>query len=160
MPQDLAQLLQKSIDADLPFLRAIAENDAAIKPPGHWSRKEELGHLIDSASNNHLRFVRATLEPTYHGQSYDQNGCVNLHGYQEMSWTELVDFWQSYNHLLAKLVARIPEGELSTPCRVGDSAQVTLRFLIEDYVAHMQHHLDHILHRDKVTQYPGAELGV
>jgi hypothetical protein len=43
---------------------------------------------------------------------------------------------------------------------IGDSAPVTLRFLIEDYVLHMQHHLDHILRRDNLTQYPGAALGV
>jgi hypothetical protein len=119
-----------------------------------WSRKEELGHLIDSASNNHLRFVRASLEPEFHGPSYDQNGSVKLHGYQELAWTDLVKFWQSYNRLLAELVKRIPEDKLQTPCTIGNGPAVTLRFVIEDYVAHMQHHLDHILRKDTVATYP------
>jgi len=59
-----------------------------------------------------------------------------------------------------ELVKRIPESRLETPCVIGGSAPVTLRFLIEDYTLHMQHHLDHLLKREKITQYPGAALGV
>ena len=160
MPLALAQLLQNTVDVELPLLRAIAEDEAGAKPGSAWSRKEELGHLIDSASNNHLRFVRATLEPAFHGAPYDQDASVTLHAYQEMTWAELLEFWRQYNGLLARVIERIPEGKLETPCRVGESAGVTLRFLIEDYVAHMQHHLDHILRRATITEYPGAALGV
>jgi hypothetical protein len=160
MPKELEQLIRKTIDAEFPLLQALAENDAARKPGDGWSRKEELGHLIDSASNNHLRFVKAALEPDFHGAPYDQNGSVLLHGYQELSWIDLLEFWRRYNMLLGELVGRIPQDKLQTSCRVGDSAEVTLQFLIEDYVAHMQHHLDHIVGRDKMTQYPGAALGV
>ena len=160
MPLALSQLLERTIDAELPHLRATPESDAELKIAGAWSRKEELGHLIDSASNNHLRFVRAALEPEFHGSSYDQNGSVTLHGYQEMSWSGLLEFWRQYNMLLAQVIARIPEGKLNTTCCVGESQPVTLQFLIEDYVGHMQHHLDHILRRSKITGYPGAALGV
>ena len=160
MPSKPAELLQNAIEAELPRLRAITETDAGAKTSTAWSRKEELGHLIDSASNNHQRFVRATLEPEYHGPAYDQNGWVASHGYQDLSWSDLLDFWHRYNRLLVEVVRRIPESKLDTPCRVADSAQVTLGFLIEDYVGHMQHHLDHILRREKITQYPGAALGV
>jgi hypothetical protein len=148
------------MESEYPGLREITDGVAGLKPSGKWSRKEELGHLIDSASNNHLRFVRATLEPEYQGPSYDQNGSVSLHGYGELSWSELLEFWRRYNVLLAELITRIPESRLQTRCRVGDSATVTLQFLIEDYVAHMQHHLDHILQKETITQYPGAALGV
>src|SRR5208337_839409 len=138
MPLELSQLLERAISAELPHLREMSDSDVVSKAPGTWSPKEELGHLIDSASNNHLRFVRAALEPDFRGPSYDQNGSVTLHGYQEMSWSDLLEFWRDYNLLLVRVVARIPEGKLNTPCRVGDSATVTLQFLIEDYVAHMQ----------------------
>jgi hypothetical protein len=160
MPAELSQLLRKAIDAELPSLRALTETEAATKGGTAWSLKEELGHLIDSASNNHLRFVRAALETEFHGPSYDQNGSVILHGYQELSWSDLLEFWQRYNILLVQVIARIPEAKLQTRCRVGESSPVTLQFLIEDYVAHMQHHIDHILRREKITQYPGAALGV
>src|ERR1035438_6981326 len=109
MPMELAQLLQKTIDEELPLLRAVTEGEADVKTPAAWSRKEELGHLIDSASNNHLRFVRAALEPEFHGPSYDQNGSVTLHGYQEMGWRDLLEFWRQYNTLLIEVIARIPE---------------------------------------------------
>jgi hypothetical protein len=157
---ELSKLLERTIDVELANLRVISEDDAGVRSGGAWSRKEELGHLIDSASNNHLRFVRAALEPEFHGLGYDQNGSVTLHGYQEMSWSELLEFWRQYNLLLGRVIARIPEDKLGMVCRVGDSQPVTLRFLIEDYVAHMRHHLDHILRRDELTTYPGAALGV
>ncbi len=121
-----------------------------------WSRKEELGHLIDSASNNHLRFVRAALEPQYSGPGYDQDAGVRLHGYQDLPWTDLLELWRRYNLLLSELIARIPAAKLITPCTVGGNAPMTLAFLIEDYVLHLRHHVDHILRREIVTQYPAA----
>jgi hypothetical protein len=71
-----------------------------------------------------------------------------------------IDSWRQHNELLLRLVKRIPEERLTVPCRIGTAYSVTLRFLIEDYVLHMQHHLDHILSREKVTQYPGAAAGI
>jgi DinB superfamily len=154
MPLELSQLLQRAVESETAHLRTVTESEAALKTSTGWSRKEELGHLIDSASNNHLRFVRAALEPEFRGPSYDQNGSVKLHGYQELLWPDLVEFWRSYNSILAQVIARIPQDKLQTICRVGNDAPVTLQFVIEDYVAHMQHHLDHILRRETVTQYP------
>jgi len=161
MPEQLAHSLQQAVDREFLQLQSVSERDAGIKPgPAVWSKKEELGHLIDSAANNHVRFVRASLESEFRGLGYEQDGWVALHGYHEMPWAELIDFWKRYNTFLAGLVRRIPEEHLSKKCVVGESQPVTLRFLVEDYTLHMQHHLDHILRREKITQYPGAALGV
>jgi hypothetical protein len=161
MTNDLAAALEEAIHAAIGPLEEITETAAARKPSAaQWSKKEELGHLIDSAANNHVRFVRAALEPDFRGLGYAQDDWVRLHGYQEMRWLELLDFWQRYNGLLGHLVRRIPESRLEALCTVGESPPVTLRFLIEDYVLHMRHHLDHILERETITQYPGAALGV
>ena len=161
MPIHQALALEEAIAREIAGLRQITEQAAAIKPArDEWSKKEELGHLIDSAANNHVRFVRASIEPEFRGVGYQQDDWVRLHGYQEMAWTDILDFWRRYNGFLVGLVKRIPEEKLLTPCVVGDSAAVTLEFLIEDYVLHMQHHLDHILEREKITVYPGAALGV
>ena len=161
MPIPQALALESAIDREIASLRQITEPESAAKPtPGAWSKKEELGHLIDSAANNHVRFVRATIEPEFRGPGYQQDEWVRLHGYQGMAWTDIVDFWRHYNDFLMGVVRRIPEEKLLTPCVVGESAPVTLKFLIEDYVLHMQHHLDHILEREKITTYPGAALGV
>jgi hypothetical protein len=161
MPRDFAKLLADAVAHELPALRAIGEDQAGKHPrEGAWSQKQELGHLIDSATNNHVRFVRASIEPEFRGLPYNQDGWVASHGYADLPWTMILDFWERYNQLLVELVARIPEDRLATRCIVGESQPVTLGFLIEDYIAHMQHHLDHILGREKLTAYPGAALGV
>jgi hypothetical protein len=154
MALDNARELRALIDAELPALRAFAGTAPATLREGAWSPKEELGHLIDSAANNHVRFVRATLEPSFSGQQYDQEGWVRLHGYRDLPWSTLVDFWYGYNSLLAQLVDQIPEERHAAPCTIGSNAPVTLRFLIEDYALHMRHHLDHLLGRAVVTRYP------
>jgi hypothetical protein len=161
MQSDLAAALEEAVHAAIGSLEEITEAEAAKKPAANqWSKKEELGHLIDSAANNHVRFVRAALEPDFRGSGYAQDDWVRLHGYQELPWLVMLDFWQRYNALLAHVIRRIPEGRLGALCVVGESPKVTLRFLIEDYVLHMRHHLDHILERETITQYPGAILGV
>ncbi len=60
-----------------------------------WSRKEELGHLIDSAVNNHVRFAAASLQTEFSGPTYEQDGWVRVHGYHEMPWLSLLDSWRS-----------------------------------------------------------------
>jgi hypothetical protein len=153
MSQELAHRLRQRITDELPYLYSIPEADAASKPASKWSRKEELGHLIDSASNNHLRFVQGALQPEYRGPGYDQHACVQLHGYQDLSWADVLALWRSYNLLLAELIARIPADKLTTPCIIGDGAPVTLRFVIEDYILHLRHHVDHILRREPFTPW-------
>ncbi len=61
---------------------------------GGWTRKQILGHLIDSALNNHQRFVRAALDGTYEGPSYQQEGWVEMHGYGSMEWSALLEHWR------------------------------------------------------------------
>ena len=155
MPRDLSQLLQRAIDRELPNLLAAPD---AVRAKG-WSHKQELGHLIDSAANNHIRFVLASIDGEFRGQGYAQDKWVEAHGYRQMAWRDLVDFWYRYNVLLAHLVARIPEEHLDNRCVIGSGVQ-TLRFVIEDYVLHMQHHLDHVLARERITAYPAAKTSV
>lgn len=144
------------VEAELDALDAIDEDAAAEFPakPGAWSKKQELGHLIDSASNNHGRFIRAALGPgDYEGPTYSPDAWVDLHGYQELAWEDLVTFWCSYNLLMEHMIARIPADRMTTKCSIGGNAPVELSWLIDDYMLHMQHHLDHILGRELVTPY-------
>jgi hypothetical protein len=152
----LGTALERLIQNERPSLEAVSELTADIRPGGDstWSPKEELGHLIDSAANNHIRFTRALIEPEFHGPTYAQNDWVTVHRYQEMPWTALVEFWYRYNHFIVGLLARVPKNKLQTLCFVGSDNGVSLEFLVGDYVLHMQHHLDHILGREHVTVYP------
>jgi hypothetical protein len=109
-----------------------------------WTRKQILGHLIDSALNNHQRVVRAALDGSYEGPSYDQAGWVAMHGYTELPWHALLNHWREQNNLLARVVERVPEDRWSAPCRVGPEGVVTLAALVESYLAHMEHHVGQI----------------
>ena len=157
LPASLAGDLRNRIDRELPHLEAVTEEAASLYPAASgWSPKEELGHLIDSAANNHTRFVIAALGPEMRGPGYAQDDWVRLHGYAEMPWGRIVAFWHAYNTLLTDLIARIPEDRLAAVCHVGSYPPADLRFLIEDYGVHLQHHVDHLMARPFVTQYPPA----
>jgi len=112
--------------------------------PGGWSRKQVLGHLIDSASNNHQRFVRAVLQTSLDFPAYDQNGNMRVQAPQEADWSLLVSLWAAYNRYLAHVIARLPAAKLETVCRIGTAQPVTLGFLASDYVTHLVHHLRQI----------------
>ena len=156
--QNLSERLRNAIDTEGPRLASLSEAEAAVRGANNegWSPKQELGHLIGSATNNRVRFVVAALERAYTGPTYDGPGWVKIGGYADSSWVDLVDLWMRSNQALARAIEHIPEERFSAPCKIGGGDEVTLDFLIEDYVLHMQHHLDHILSRDQLTTYPGA----
>jgi DinB superfamily len=155
MTADLSRGLAQTIERELPSLRSLGDERASLpRAPGKWCPKEELGHLIDSAANNHIRFVGGALASEFRGPGYAQNDWVRLHGYSAMSWDAIVDFWFAYNQFLTGLIHRIPDSRLETKCLISTNRPVTLGFLIEDYILHMQHHIDQLLRRDVITPYP------
>ena len=112
--------------------------------PGTWSRKEILGHLVDSAANNHQRFVRAAIDGEYSGPGYQQEDWNATGCYQTFRWSTLLTLWTSYNLLLAHVLENLPPEKASAVCLIAENPPVILQFLAEDYVAHMKHHLDQI----------------
>lgn len=157
MASSLAESLRSILGAERRALLTLNDETSFSKPGGadSWSPKQELGHLIDSAVNNHMRFV---LSGTGHSPlelpGYAQNAWVNVHNYQDMPWEDIVGFWHNYNVFIAHLLEQIPEAAFSNSCSIGGTAPVTLHFLVKDYMVHMQHHLDHLLARPVITPYP------
>ena len=139
---ELAAKLLSIVSSAEPRLRETEEALGAPLKTGGWSRKDILGHLIDSASNNHQRFVRASLQDALEFPGYDQNGCVRVQAPNEADWDVLVSLWAAYNRYLAHVIAYLPESKLETSCRIGSGEPVTLRFLADDYVRHLLHHLE------------------
>ncbi len=123
------------------------DDDATSNPlaADKWSRKQLLGHLIDSAANNHQRFIRAQLDGSHAFPGYEQESWVERNGYADATWGDLVALWRAYNLHLLRVIARIPEDRLAVTCTVGDNPPMTLGFIIEDYVRHLRHHLQQIM---------------
>ena len=131
------------LTVELPeLLKGISEMKFSIKPsPEKWSKKEILGHLIDSAANNHQRFIRVQFEEES-AIRYNQNQWNALSHYNQKNTEELIRFWTSYNRHLIHIIQHIPEKNLERKCDTGEpSGPVTLQWLINDYVQHMEHHL-------------------
>jgi hypothetical protein len=121
---------------------------AARRPrPETWSPKEVVGHLIDSAANNHQRFVRAQQADALTLPGYEQNHWVRSQGYQDAEWAHLVALWMHLNLHLADVIARIPAGRYAVPLTIGGSAPATLEFVIVDYLTHIKHHMGQIRER-------------
>jgi hypothetical protein len=126
-------------------LERIPKDTVERKPtPSSWSPKEELGHLLDSAANNHQRIVRAQLEDKLALPGYEQNRWVAVNGYQRRDWKELIEVWQALNRQLLAAAESVPEAAWSHTLTIAGSQPMTLQFVFEDYVAHMLHHLQHI----------------
>jgi hypothetical protein len=126
-------------------LGKISSGKVELKPdPSQWSPKDELGHLLDSAANNHQRIVRAQLENNPAMPGYDGERWVELHAYQRRDWSELINLWKALNNQLLAAARAVPDSGWSRTCTIADSKPLTLKFVFEDYIEHMMHHLQHI----------------
>ncbi|MBZ5512791.1 MAG: DinB family protein [Acidobacteriia bacterium] len=126
-------------------LRMLSPAEAASRlQPGAWSKKEELGHLVDSAINNYARIIRVQMENAPALPSYQQDAWVERQNYDDRDWRELIALWSALNEHMLAAAARIPSAALARTCTIAGSQPMTLEFVIEDYVDHMIHHLEHI----------------
>jgi hypothetical protein len=142
---DIADALRQTVESALPRLRAITATQAVEVPaPGKWSAQLLIGHLIDSAANNHQRFVRAQEGPALEFPPYIQDHWVAVQHYDARAWADVLVLWQAYNLHVAHVIAQIPEAQRGTIVTIGSYPPVTLGFLAHDYVAHQQHHLGQI----------------
>ncbi len=147
---------KETIDSAAPRLMQIGEAQSQQpRSEDHWSAKQIIGHLIDSAANNHARFVLGQLKDDLVFPGYDQNGWVKTNHYQEAPWPQLIELWRAYNLHLHHLMMHADKSKLNTPCTlhtlqeiafktVPSSEPVTLEYLMKDYVDHLRHHLAQI----------------
>jgi hypothetical protein len=148
--------LVRTVEAASAFLGQVPEAASARRPaPGKWSAREIVGHLVDSAANNHARFVRAQLEEDLVFPGYDQDRWVALQRYGEAPWHELVALWRAYNLHLARVMQAVPREVKARPRQRHNLHQIAFRtvpaaepasldYLMRDYVDHLKHHLEQV----------------
>ena len=150
----IADDLRRTVNDAQGVLQSLSEKDTSERPqPGKWSKKEILGHLIDSATNNHQRFVRTALYGPLIFPGYEQDALAKLQRANDVDWSLLVRLWESYNLYVAHVLACLPESAASVPCTIGNNPTATLEFVAQDYVAHLKHHLNQIIGKRFETAY-------
>jgi len=138
----VSQGIESLVNAWSARLAALPADAAHSRPTeDRWAISEVIGHLVDSACNNHQRFVRAQALPSLEFPKYEQNAWVFAANYRAMDWETLISLWCSYNRMLAVLIRNIPDACLDTRCTITPYEACTLGFLIEDYLTHLEHHL-------------------
>ena len=144
--QAIAQQLKDQVATVEPQLKRMNADALRNKPDSqNWSKSEILGHLIDSAANNHQRFVRAMSDSAVLFPAYDQEAWVSVQRHNVQPWHSLVDLWSAYNKHLAHVIESIPEATQGVACTIGTDRPVPLAFLVEDYLRHLKHHLKDLL---------------
>ncbi|GAB3164862.1 DinB family protein [Telluribacter humicola] len=141
--KEVINKIEQTVRQSLPALRAIPEEKLGFKDsPLKWSRKETIGHLVDSAQNNIQRFVRSQYETTPR-IIYNQDEWVRLQDYEHYPTEELLQLWEGLNNHLCRVLRAMPPDHYFKTCNIGKdlAEEHTLLFLAEDYLAHMEHHL-------------------
>ncbi len=143
----LAAELRKMVDEGGERLGDLAEEVVSKRPgAGQWSIKEILGHLVDSAVNNHQRFVRLqiTEELLFPDYSQDNDRWVTIQGYQRTDWKALIRLWRHVNRHLARIIAAVDQRCIDNVWLVNPQTRYTLGELMLDYPVHLKGHLQQI----------------
>jgi len=153
---DALEDFRNTIETAAERLLQIPEEQSRISnATGKWSAKEIIGHLIDSASNNHQRFVRAQFSDELIFPGYAQADWISVQQYNQESWPLLVQLWKTFNLHLLHVMACVPEQTLKKLrakhnlhqiawVTVDESEAVTLEYFMRDYIAHLKHHLNQV----------------
>lgn len=150
--QNIITRLQQLVSEVPESFRQFSPETLSVRPaPGKWSKREILGHLCDSALHNWQRFTAAQrqTEPL-HIVSYPQDDLVRLNGYQDQPIGQITMLWASLNTQIVTVLKAIPMEKHSQPVILPDGKEVTLQLLAEEYLAHLEHHLEQIFPK-KIT---------
>lgn len=141
----ISEELLAKVEEEVNYFQGMTEDDWNYRyAPNKWSKKQILGHLIDSAANNHQRFVRAQFEDIP-DIVYEQDDWVAAQRYDKSAISIVILLWENYNKHLAHIISNIPQEMHERKCNVHKDEPVTLKWLASDYIQHMQHHLNQIM---------------
>ena len=143
----LAFDIEKTVNEACKEIGGLAPETIEVRPePGNWSVKEIVGHLIDSASNNHQRFVRLQIVDglAFPDYSQDNNTWVSIQRYQEAPWDELLALWRYFNLHLARVILTVDEEKIENVWVVNEDTTIALGEMMIDYLRHLKEHLQQI----------------
>lgn len=131
-----------------PKLLALPE-DLITQRRNHQNRtiKQLLGHLIDSASNNHQRMVRLQYNNnlTFPDYTQDNDLWIAIQDYQHSDWKNLVLLWESFNLHIIHLIKTIDTSKLTNYWTDYEGAKVTLEDMIKGYPWHLNLHINDLI---------------
>ena len=107
----------------------------------NWTLKEMIGHLIDSASNNHQRIIRLQIDKKLDFPLFYEEDWKNITKINDFDFLELIKFWKGYNYFLLYIIEKIDEGKLKNTWEVNGK-EWTLEFTVNDYFEHLDWHID------------------
>jgi len=143
----LASDIEYAVNESLQQLRRLPNVTIEARPdPGEWSVKEIVGHLVDSASNNHQRFVRLQVADglVFPDYSQDNDSWVAIQSYQGAPWDDLLALWRYFNLHLGRVIRTVNEECIDHIWVVDEDTSITLGELMIDYLRHLKDHLQHI----------------
>ncbi len=141
--QSTASDLWTTIHEYLPQLKLLMEEGSSIRPsPKKWSKKEIIGHLIDSAQNNIRRFIVAQYDNNPF-IVYRQDDWVSINNYQSYQLEDLVQLWFLLNKQICSILSNMSQEIFQRTCQT--EALHTIEWLAKDYIKHMKHHLHQVL---------------
>ncbi|MGB0931003.1 MAG: DinB family protein [Chitinophagales bacterium] len=152
--QQLIKSMEQHLQSVPNRLQKIPLSVLEQKPQPHkWSKKEILGHLVDSAQNNLRRFIKIqySVKP-YQIQGYAQDDCVRINGYQEMQIQDIVQLWLTLNHQIVRVWKNLPLENLPSKVLNTDGSESSLQWWITDYVRHLEHHLHQIFEEENTIE--------
>ena len=149
--QSIALQLESIIDQHLAALQSVAKNEWVYKPsPIKWSKKEILGHMVDSAQNNIRRFIVAQYEENPK-IVYNQDKWVAIADYQQYNLQNLIDLWYLLNKHIVVILKNMPAEMANRQCQTEELD--TLEWIAQDYIKHLLHHVHQVLELEPVA-YP------
>lgn len=142
---DIAREFWARMEAAEQKISVVSEEEA--RQPyrsGGWSRKQLLGHLVDSACVNHTRIAFAATQGYFDGPAYNQGAWVTLHAWHDMPWAAIVDQWRSRYTWMAEMITNLSQSALQNPVTIAGHPPVSLDAWIRDCLDHLEHHVAQI----------------
>ena len=145
--EDFIKKLEIAIHQLSDYISRTEEEKVSVKlNPEKWSKKEIVGHLVDSGINNLQRFTEIQfMDNPYYVRDYNQDALVRVNNYQQEEIKNIFELLVSLNRRIIKIIRNLSEEVLSCNIVLPNHEQFTLKYLIEDYVYHFEHHVNQII---------------